>query len=315
MKKIKNISNPLISAIVVTYNSSEYVVETLESIKDQTYSNIELIVTDDCSQDDTVQICKEWIHENKERFVSTKVITSPNNTGIAPNANRGWKVAKGDWLFGIAGDDALFPYTFKKYMVFAKNNPDIEFIHSNVAKYKNEFLEENRLEEVKSSEFRINQPDITTREQFEILLRISNIWAATTIEKRTVFEKLGGFDERYPMWEDTPHLIKLTKNNVKLHYLDIIGAKYRIRQDSVQKKRKGANFFTDLALQRDRARLEKQIRYFPFLERMLRKYHYGRSLVFNQLGLNKNNILVKILFVLSGYISKRLINQINSDYR
>ena len=60
--------NPLVSIIVITYNSSKYVLETLESAKAQTYQNIELIVTDDCSNDNTVEICRKWIEENKERF-------------------------------------------------------------------------------------------------------------------------------------------------------------------------------------------------------------------------------------------------------
>jgi len=50
----------LVSVVVVTYNSSKYVEETLESIKNQTYPNIELIVTDDCSTDSTVDIVMNW---------------------------------------------------------------------------------------------------------------------------------------------------------------------------------------------------------------------------------------------------------------
>lgn len=47
--------NPLVSVIVITYNSAQYVVETLDSVYSQTYENIELIVTDDCSQDNTIE--------------------------------------------------------------------------------------------------------------------------------------------------------------------------------------------------------------------------------------------------------------------
>ena len=64
-----DVNNPLVSIIVVTYNSSLYVRETLESAKRQSYRNLELIVTDDASKDDTVKICREWIENNKNRFV------------------------------------------------------------------------------------------------------------------------------------------------------------------------------------------------------------------------------------------------------
>ncbi|MDR0890977.1 MAG: glycosyltransferase [Endomicrobium sp.] len=53
-------NNPLVSVCVITYNSSKYVLETLESIKTQTYQNIELIVSDDCSTDDTVEVCENY---------------------------------------------------------------------------------------------------------------------------------------------------------------------------------------------------------------------------------------------------------------
>ncbi len=55
--------NPLVSIIVCTYNSSKYVLETLESAKEQTYQNVELIVSDDCSTDNTVELCRKWIAE------------------------------------------------------------------------------------------------------------------------------------------------------------------------------------------------------------------------------------------------------------
>ena len=53
----------LVSVVVVVYNSSETVVETLDTILKQTYRNIELIVADDCSTDDTVKIVKSWFFQ------------------------------------------------------------------------------------------------------------------------------------------------------------------------------------------------------------------------------------------------------------
>lgn len=55
------IKNPLVSVIVITYNSSKYVLETLNSVAAQTYDNIELIISDDCSKDNTVEICRNWL--------------------------------------------------------------------------------------------------------------------------------------------------------------------------------------------------------------------------------------------------------------
>ena len=67
---------PLVSVSVITYNSSKTVLETLESVKTQTYPNIELIISDDCSPDNTVEVCREWIEQNKERFVRIEILAA-----------------------------------------------------------------------------------------------------------------------------------------------------------------------------------------------------------------------------------------------
>ena len=123
---------PLVSIIVITYNSSKYVLETLESAKAQTYPNIELIVSDDCSTDDTVEICRNWMEENKERFVRTELITVGENTGVAINCNRGLYAAKGEWLKYIAGDDILLPHALYSYLNYLQDHPDAQVIVSDI---------------------------------------------------------------------------------------------------------------------------------------------------------------------------------------
>lgn len=98
---------PLVSIIVITYNSAKYVLETLESARAQTYQNIELIISDDGSQDNTVEMCKDWLSENNKCFVSTELLTVEKNTGVPANCNRGIKAAQGEWIKFIAGDDIL----------------------------------------------------------------------------------------------------------------------------------------------------------------------------------------------------------------
>ena len=107
---------PLVS--VVTFNSEKFVFDTLESVKGQTYQNIELIITDDSSTDNTVAICSKWISENKERFTGVRLITSDFNTGITANRNRGFFAANGDWIKHVDGDDLLLPSCVQDYVEF-----------------------------------------------------------------------------------------------------------------------------------------------------------------------------------------------------
>lgn len=114
--------NKLVSVVVITYNSSKYITETLNSIYSQTYDAIELIVSDDCSTDDTVEICRSWIDENKDRFVRTELITVEKNTGVSPNIKRGFEASKGFYLKSIAGDDCLEMTAIQEYVSFLKKN-------------------------------------------------------------------------------------------------------------------------------------------------------------------------------------------------
>lgn len=111
--------NPLVSIVVITYNSSKYVLETLESCKAQTYENIELIVSDDGSTDDTVSICKEWIKLNNKIFRRTQVLEVSVNTGTTDNCKRGLMASSGEWIKLIAGDDILFDNAMESVINFA----------------------------------------------------------------------------------------------------------------------------------------------------------------------------------------------------
>jgi glycosyltransferase involved in cell wall biosynthesis len=121
---------PLVSIVVITYNSAEYVLETLECAKAQTYQNIELIVSDDCSSDTTVDICRRWLAENKERFARTELITIGKNSGIPANCNRGVRAARGEWVKGIAGDDRISEHFISKCLEGGVRD-DVGMIYTN----------------------------------------------------------------------------------------------------------------------------------------------------------------------------------------
>ena len=89
---------PLVSVVVITYNSSATVVETLESIKNQTYQNIELIVSDDYSNDNTIEITSEWLKKNSSRFEKSLLLRADHNAGTSANCNRGVRATSGLWF-------------------------------------------------------------------------------------------------------------------------------------------------------------------------------------------------------------------------
>lgn len=237
MSGFDKIDEPLVSIIVITYNSAKYVLETLESAKAQTYKNIELIVSDDCSKDNTVKICNNWISENKRKFVRAELIKFGKNTGISANCNRGLNSVSGDWIKLIAGDDQLLPNCILQNITWINNNPGIKLLFSEIEVVSNEFKLDQFKTDITGALRFFNLP---AKKQFEKLIVKNRVMAPSSFIEKDTIRKLGGFDERIKNLEDYPFWIKATRAGYKLHYMPITTVRYRIHAESIN-----SNFSTD----------------------------------------------------------------------
>ncbi|MBP7508045.1 MAG: glycosyltransferase [Prolixibacteraceae bacterium] len=233
-----NTERPLVSIIVITYNSAKFVLETLESARAQTYQNIELIVSDDGSTDETVNICNQWIEQNKERFVRTELITANENTGIPANCNRGVNAAKGEWMKLIAGDDILVNSAIQEAVQFFSGNADIKIFDSRVEVY-------NENMSVKIGDYDINKDlfyynGISAAEQLGLFVkRLDGRRIISTLgvfASRKLIENIGGFDVKYKLLEDAPLWFKIMKSGIKFHYLDKVTVLYRRHENAISKQ-------------------------------------------------------------------------------
>lgn len=219
----------LVSICVITYNSSKTVISTLESIKNQKYENIELIVSDDASKDNTLEIIQNWLKANSSRFVKTKFITAEKNTGVTGNVNRAVKEACGKYVKIIAGDDELLPEYTTECVEYLEKNPEIEVLFTKV-----KFIDENK-NEITRTDVNYDFFNLSAQEQFQYIIEKSVPYIPTpsVIYKRQVFTKIGFYDERIPMWEDGPYYFSLAKNNIKLHLFDKMLVEYRVLPNSI----------------------------------------------------------------------------------
>ena len=222
--------SPLVSIVIITYNSSTTIVETLDSVKRQTYSNIELIVSDDCSADNTVEVVKGWMERNKSRFVRAKLIESDVNTGVAVNLNRGNKDARGIWLKSIAGDDTLEPIAIEEYVRFceskkceacvAKMNT---FGVDEIANKRNSIILDRMYEDLQ----------LATREkQYRTALKRHIMPAPGTFFRKAFVEEIGGYNEKYPSTEEYDFELRVL-DRTKFYFLDKYLVNWRIRPDSL----------------------------------------------------------------------------------
>ncbi len=218
---------PLVSIIVITYKSSRFVIETLESVKSQTYQNIELIVSDDCSDDYTVEICRNWIEENKEYFVRTELITSQRNSGVTRNCNRGLQASNGEWLKFIAGDDTLTNNAIYSYIEFSRNNTQAKCIFSNTnITDENGLLIGKKICEEKNFFF-------DKRKHLRQILKGSPVATSGMFIQKETLDSIGGFDERFEMHEDFPLMVKLAQNGFFFYYLNLFLYNYRKSPQSI----------------------------------------------------------------------------------
>lgn len=102
----------LISIIVPIYNTEKYLKKCLDSIINQTYQNLEIILINDGSTDKSYDICKEY----KDKDNRIVLINKKNNTGQADARNRGLKIAKGDYIGFVDSDDYIESNMFEKLM-------------------------------------------------------------------------------------------------------------------------------------------------------------------------------------------------------
>jgi alpha-1,3-rhamnosyltransferase len=239
-----NKERQLVSIAVITYNSSKYVLETLESIASQTYQDLEVIISDDCSTDNTVNICKKWIEKNRDRFVKVELITVNKNTGITPNINRALRMTKGSWVKFIAGDDILFPRAIQSNIEFIsqKEHENAVIVVSSVQVFRDNIKKKLYV----WPNFKFSN-DI--RKQLRLLLIGSYIKAPGVFIKREILvNEFKGFDEKYPMLEDDPLWVLFLMNGYKFHFNPEILIGYRVHSTAISHNGVLANrpFFVSL---------------------------------------------------------------------
>ncbi len=223
---------PFVTVSVITYNSSKTIKETLDSIFYQTYPNLELIVSDDCSTDKTVSICKAWIDQHKNRFARAEVLMAEKNTGVTANINRAWSACRTVWNKDIAGDDILFPNCIEDNMSFIRSNPDAVVVFSRLKRFKTRCGKKIWLDDSwhDYSFFSLNQG-----EQYEYLIyHTGHIPTCTAFYNIDVLLRRNfKHDERIPLLEDDPKWIVLSKWGIKFHFLDIETVGYRRSSESL----------------------------------------------------------------------------------
>ena len=283
---------PHVSIVVVSYNAADTIKETLDSIYHQSYHNIELVISDDCSKDNTIDVCKDWISTHQERFVRVVLLTAEKNQGIVRNFNRACRASLGDWIKIIAADDKLFPNCIEDYVNYCKQNPEAELVTSIQKVYDNTFAEENCVDSnYVWKDLSIFDKD--AREQLTLMAYRVFVSAPTIFIKKSLFIRLGGFDEQFS-YEDHPFYIKALESGHKIYFLNKVTVGYRVHDSIFNSNQKLFNY--NFIKQAKKFRWERCFQYYNWRQKLAVRLYFFLMHIMNSYGLNKKTPFISKLY-------------------
>lgn len=230
---------PLVSVVVVSYNQGKYIRENLDSIKAQTYPNIELIIADDASKDNSVEVFDEWLAENK---YGAKKNYHTQNTGLATVLNECVEMATGKYIKLIAADDFLHPDSIEKCIQKLEElGEDYGMISSDTF-----CIDENSsiLPDL-GDLFHIE--NIPPQDFHDQLIKRNRISALTVLMRTKVLRETGEYDAQF-LVEDYQRWLKISEKYY-VAYLPLKLAYYRSHSCNVSKAKEKMVSFDSTILQ------------------------------------------------------------------
>lgn len=217
MNKIGN--GPIVSVIIPVFNSQKYIEKTLLSVLEQTYKNYEVIIIDDGSQDNSLDI----INKIKNRFNEEKItILKQNHRGAGAARNRGVQHAKADLIAFLDSDDFWFPEKLKKVVNIFNVKPEVDLVsHDLIRIYQNGYQEKLQLH-------RRYNPRI---DYFVNLYKINCLATSTVTIRKSILFKVGLFDEHFPPAEEYDLWLKIAVY-IKPYYIKEPLVYYSVREGS-----------------------------------------------------------------------------------
>lgn len=211
-----NAAKPLISVIIPVYNCEKYISDAIDSVMAQNYQNLEIIVIDDGSTDNTANIVK---NRNSTKYIFQQ------NAGPASARNKGICSASGELIAFIDSDDLWPENKLGMQLIEFQDDKDSEVIMGRI-KY-------------------VELPDAVKRNMMRLdsdnTFKYINLGAG--LFKKSVFEKVGLFNEDFRFWEDLDWFLRAYENGISIKFIDQAAMIYRVHSDNMSNDRNQANHY------------------------------------------------------------------------
>ncbi len=186
---------PLVSVVIPTYNRRNTIVRAVESALGQTYPELEVIVVDDAGTDGTGELMKRYAKAENFRYVKL-----PQNAGGGGARNKGIALARGEYVAFLDSDDEWLPEKIEKQMAIAGKYPSAGVV----------FCQMERIYDGSSTVFPGSIDENGFKNFFTVLIRENKVGTPTAVVKKSLLDRVEGFDVRLPRLQDWDLFLRLS---------------------------------------------------------------------------------------------------------
>lgn len=218
----------LVTVICSCYNHANFVTESIQSVLNQSHKNIQLIVVDDCSTDDSVTVIEKFI----AAFPQIIFIKNENNLGITKSFNDAAQLAEGDFIVDLAADDVLLPHCISIQLETFRNSQfgQLAIVYGNA-----ELISENGIHLSYYFEVDSHLKTIKKRPTGDLYSEIigpkTTICSVSSMTKKSVFDDFNGYDEKIS-YEDLDFWIRVSRL-YNIDFIDSVLVQKRILPNSL----------------------------------------------------------------------------------
>lgn len=215
----------LVSVICTVFNQEDYVIDALESVKNQDYENYELIILENGSTDNSAPLIKKWAAENKE--LPVKVICEKHPLPYCQMFNKGLAISQGKYIIDLSGDDLIISEHLTKSISKLNKNPDSGFCFSDVELFK----EGNKTETFYKRDQKGDLiTDVKEGDIYQEIISGTPVLSASLVFDAEKLKEMGGYDESL-VYEDFDILVRLSRKYSAV-FSNHIGVKKRLHSAS-----------------------------------------------------------------------------------
>jgi glycosyltransferase involved in cell wall biosynthesis len=242
---------PKVSIILPCYNGARWISQSIESVLAQTYNDLELIIIDDGSKDNSREIISSYLYDKRIHYIYQE------NKGFSSALNEGIRESTGDFIGFIGQDDLYMPNKLQIQVKYLNEHKNIDLVHSNYC-----FIDSNG-QVIGVRDMKV--PKFSSRWKMIEYLFINNfIGFETVLVRRNCFDEVGLFDERMTGFSDHDMWLRIA-GKFNIAYINLILVKKR------KHERQLSRTAFEKCLRDEFLMINKAIKQYPFLRKAIGK--------------------------------------------